>query len=207
MSCSAIGCMVTFILSLLTRPLTAEAQPAPTVPRIGVLAAFSLTAEARNRDAFRQGLRDLGYVEGQNIAIEYRDAEGQVERLPALAAELVRFPVDVLVTTGGNAARAAQHATRTIPIVLAAGGDPVGSGLVASLAQPGGNLTGLSLMSAELEGKRLELLKEAVPLASRVGSSSTQRAQAMYTSGGRRRAPPGRWGYSCTPWRYAVPRS
>jgi putative tryptophan/tyrosine transport system substrate-binding protein len=166
---SALGCMVTFILSLLAAPLAAEAQPSPPVPRIGVLAAFSLTAEARNRDAFRQGLRALGYVEGQNIAIEYRNAEGQVERLPALAAELVRLPVDVLVMTGENAARAAQHATRTIPIVLAAGGDPVGSGLVASLAQPGGNLTGLSLMSAELGGERLELLKEAVPLASRVG--------------------------------------
>ena len=120
-------------------------------------------------EAFRQGLRDLGYIEGQNITIEYRHADNQLERLADLAAELVRLPVDVLVTPGENAARVAQQATHTIPIVLAAGSDPVGLGLVASLARPGGNLTGLSLMGSELEGKRLELLKEAVPTVSRVG--------------------------------------
>jgi putative ABC transport system substrate-binding protein len=166
MWCNTIGVIMMLILSLLAAPLLAMAQPAGKVWRIGFLSA---TSEGILPEAFRQGLRDLGYVEGQNLTIAYRHADYQLDRLPDLAAELVRLPVDVLVTAGENAARAVQHATRTIPIVLAAGGDPVGSGLVASLAQPGGNLTGLSLMSAELVGKRLELLKEAVPLASRVG--------------------------------------
>ena len=161
----AVGCIVTLLLSLLAVPRAAAAPPTGQVWRIGYLEAGA----GRIDEAFRQGLRDLGYVEGQNIVIEYRQADNQLDRLPALAAELVRLPVDVLVTAGENAARAAQHATRTIPIVLAAGSDPVGLGLVASLAHPGGNLTGLSLMSVELEGKRLELLKEAVPTASRVG--------------------------------------
>jgi putative ABC transport system substrate-binding protein len=162
---SAVGAIVALILSLLAVPRAAAAPPAGKVWRIGYLVAGSRGID----EAFRQGLRDLGYVEGQNLTIEYRHADNQLERLPDLAAELVRLPVDVLVTAGENAARAAQHATRTIPIVLAAGGDPVEVGLVASLARPGGNLSGLSLMSAELEGKRLELLKEAVPTASRVG--------------------------------------
>jgi putative tryptophan/tyrosine transport system substrate-binding protein len=165
MWCSAIVAIVTLILSLHAVPLAATAQPAGKVWRIGYLNAGS----GRIVEAFRQGLRDLGYVEGQNIVIEYRQADGQLNRLADLAAELVRLPVDVLVTPGENAARVAQQATHTIPIVLAAGSDPVGLGLVASLARPGGNLTGLSLMGSELEGKRLELLKEAVPTASRVG--------------------------------------
>jgi len=150
-------------------PFAADAQRLTTVHRIGWLGGGSPpTGPNPSLEAFRQGLRDLGYVEGQNLVIEYRYAEGKFERFPALAAELVRLPVDVIVTGGVNAARAAQQATRTIPIVLAAGGDPVGLGLVASLARPGGNLTGLSLMGSELEGKRLELLKEAVPTVSRV---------------------------------------
>ena len=165
MGYSAIGAIVTLILSLLAVPLAAAVPPVGKVWRIGYLDAGS----GRIPEAFRQGLRDLGYVEGQNLTIESRFAEGQLERLPELAAELVRLPVDILVTAGENAARVAQQATHTIPIVLAAGQDPVGLGLVASLARPGGNLTGLSLMSAELEGKRLELLKEAVPTAARVG--------------------------------------
>src|SRR5712691_8284168 len=165
MGYSSVGAIVVLILSLLAVPLAAAAQSAGKVWRIGYLVAGS----GRIHEAFRQGLRDLGYVEGQNITIEYRHADNQLDRLANLAAELVRLPVDVLVTPGENAARVAQQATRTIPIVLAAGGDPVGLGLVASLARPGGNLTGLSLMSAELEGKRLELLKEAVPTAARVG--------------------------------------
>ena len=161
---SAAGSIVALILSLLAVPHAAAAPPAGKVWRIGYLVSgFGGVAEA-----FRQGLRDLGYVEGQNITIEYRHADNQRDRLPALAAELVRLPVDILVIPGENAARVAQQATRTIPIVLVAG-DPVEFGLVASLARPGGNLTGLSLMSLELEGKRLELLKEAVPTASRVG--------------------------------------
>src|SRR5712691_12483036 len=165
MGYSSVGAIVVLILSLLAVPLAAAAQSAGKVWRIGYLVAGS----GRIHEAFRQGLRDLGYVEGQNITIEYRHADNQLDRLANLAAELVRLPVDVLVTPGENAARVAQQATRTIPIVLAVGSDPVGVGLVASLARPGGNLTGLSLMSTELEGKRLELLKEAVPTASRVG--------------------------------------
>ena len=116
----------------------------------------------------RQGLRDLGYVEGQNLVIERRYAEGSTESLRDLAAELVRLQVDVIVTGGANAARVAQHATRTIPIVFMASSDPVGVGLVTSLARPGGNITRLSSLGPELGGKRLELLKEAVPTASRV---------------------------------------
>src|SRR2546426_12024741 len=126
---SAVGAIVALILSLLAVPLTAVAQPAGKIWRIGYLVA----GPGRIREAFRQGLRDLGYVEGQNLTIEYRSADDQLVRLPALAAELVRLPVDVLVPPGENAARAAQQATRTIPIVLAAGSDPVGLGLGAGL--------------------------------------------------------------------------
>lgn len=164
MWCSTVGCIVALSLSLLAVPLAAAAQPTGKMWRIGYLVAGA----GRIPEAFRQGLRDLGYVEGQNIAIEYRSADSQLERLPDLAAELIRLPVDVIVTGGANAARVAQQATHTIPIVLAAAGDPVGVGLIASLAQPGGNITGLSFLGSELGGKRLELLKEAVPTASRV---------------------------------------
>jgi putative ABC transport system substrate-binding protein len=119
-------------------------------------------------EAFRQGLRELGYVEGQNIAIESRWTEGKDDRLPALAADLVRSKVDIIVAETGAATRAAQQATRTIPIVMSLVNDPVGSGLVGSLARPGGNVTGLTIMSPDLVGKRLELLKEVVPKVSRV---------------------------------------
>jgi putative ABC transport system substrate-binding protein len=119
-------------------------------------------------EAFRQGLRELGYVEGQNIAIESRWTEGKDDRLPGLAADLVRSKVDVIVAETGAATRAAQQATRTIPIVMSTVNDPVGSGLVASLARPGGNVTGLTIMSPDLVGKQLELLKEVVPKMSRV---------------------------------------
>jgi len=153
---------------LLSAAVIAEAQPAAKTPRIGYLAP-SLTANPALHEAFRQGLRDLGYVEGRNVAIEYRDAEGKDERLPALAAELAALKVDVIVTNGGTlAALAAQRATRTIPIVFVATGDPVSSGLVASLARPGGNATGLSLLFPELVGKWLELLKQAIPGVSRI---------------------------------------
>jgi putative tryptophan/tyrosine transport system substrate-binding protein len=153
---------------LLAAPLAAEAQPAAKVARIGYLSG-SLAAGPHLREAFRQGLRDLGYVEGRNVVIEYRDAEGKVERLPALAAELVALKVDVIVTAAGTlVALAAQQATRTLPIVFAAAADPVGSGLVTSLARPGGNVTGLSLLTPELVGKCLEQLKQAVPGVTRV---------------------------------------
>lgn len=143
---SAVGSLLALILSLLAVPLAAAAPPAGKGWRIGYLSAAGPQGIA---EACRQGLHDLGYVEGQNLTIEWRAAEGERERLPALAAALVQLQVDIIVVAGENAARAAQHATRTIPIVLAAGADPVGFGLVASLARPGGNLTGFALMSAE----------------------------------------------------------
>jgi putative ABC transport system substrate-binding protein len=162
------GLIAILALGALAAPLAAAAQPPPSVPRIGLLTGTSISASARMLEAFRQGLRDVGYIEGQNIAIEYRYAEGKLEQLPDLAAELVRLKVDVIVTAGTPAALAAKQATRTISIVMGLAADPVGSGIVASLSQPGGNVTGSSLMAPELAGKRLQLLREVVPGASRV---------------------------------------
>jgi putative ABC transport system substrate-binding protein len=167
---STIRYIVTLILSLLTVPLTSQAQPAAKVPRLGLLIPSAVSAVASRLEAFRHGLRDLGYIEGQNITLEYRFADGQADRLPALGAELVQLQVDVLVVDGTTALRAAQHATTTLPIIMAVSGDPVGAGLVASLARPGGNITGLSSRAPEVSGKRLELLKEAVPTFSRVAA-------------------------------------
>jgi len=150
----------------------AEAQPTKN-PRIGYLTANSLSAMAARNEAFRQGLRELGYVEGKNIVIEYRYAEGKLDRLPALAAELVRLKVDIIITGGPPATPTAKEATVTIPIVMTQVGDPVANGFVASLAQPGGNITGLSTLAPELSGKRLELLKEVVPRLSRVAVFGT----------------------------------
>jgi putative tryptophan/tyrosine transport system substrate-binding protein len=161
--------MVTLTVGLLAAPLAAQAQQADRVFRIGVLGHSSASASAGRIEAFRQGLRDLGYVEGKNVALEYRWSEGKQDRMPELAKELVRRKVDVIVThsVGGLAAK---HATTTIPIVLAVAGDPVGAGLVASLARPGGNVTGLSLgTEGGLSGKRLQLLTEVAPKLSRVG--------------------------------------
>jgi len=152
---------------LLAAPFAAKGQPAGKVPRIGFLFSGD-PGPAREVDTFRQGLRDLGYVEGQNVAIEYRFAGGQVERLPELTAELVRLNVDVIVAPYTPPALAAKRATSTIPIVFAAVADAVGAGLIATFARPGGNITGLTSSSAELGGKRLELLKQMVPRASRV---------------------------------------
>jgi putative tryptophan/tyrosine transport system substrate-binding protein len=143
------------------------AQQAKKIPRIGVLRPG--LAAAPNYEAFRQGLRELGYVEGQNVVLEFRDGEAKAERLPHLAAELVRLKVDVIVTSSTPGIQAARQATETIPIVMAFSGDPVGTGLVASLAKPGGNITGLSDIGPEISGKQLELLKEAFPTISRVG--------------------------------------
>jgi putative ABC transport system substrate-binding protein len=153
---------------LLAAPLAAEAQQVWKVPRIGILWSFSPTIAAPFADAFRQGLRGLGYVEGQNIALEERWAEGRFDRMASLAAELVRLNVDILVTASTPGAQAAQQATRTIPIVMTLVSDPVESGLVANLARPGGNTTGISFMHPELSRKRLELLKEVIPKVSRV---------------------------------------
>src|SRR6266568_932027 len=152
---------------LLAAPLAAQAQLAEKVSRVGFL-FYGASGPSPELDAFRQGLRDLGYIEGQNIAIEYRFANGQVGRLPELAAELVRLKLDVIVTPGTPASMAAKKATGTIPIVFAGVADAVGAGLVTTLARPGGNITGLTSISAELGGKRLELLKRIVPEALRV---------------------------------------
>jgi putative ABC transport system substrate-binding protein len=161
----------------------AEAQQPKKVPRIGYLGGTSPSVNSALIEAFRQGLRELGYVEGKNIVIEMRPHEGKLDRLPALAAELVRLKVDIIVTVGPPAARAAKEATVTIPIVMAQVGDPVGSGFVASLARPGGNITGLSTLAPELSGKRLELLKEIVPRLARVAvfgtSTSPDNAQSL----------------------------
>lgn len=144
----------------------AEAQQAKKLPRIGLLRAGS--PPDSYVEAFRQGLRELGYIEGTNIAVEYRWAEGKPERIRDLTVELVRLKVDVIVTTGVPGGLAAKQATTTIPIVVPAINDPIGPGLVASLARPGGNVTGLSMVNPELSGKRMELLKEAFPSVSRV---------------------------------------
>jgi putative ABC transport system substrate-binding protein len=148
---------------LLALSFPAHAQQRKKVPRIGYL-----TLTVSSREAFLQGLRDLGYIEGQNIVIEYRHAAGRAERLPDLAAELVRLNVDVIVAGASQSVHAAKQATKTIPIVFHGVGDPVAQGIVASLARPGGNITGLTSLSPEVGGKRLELLKEVVPTASRV---------------------------------------
>jgi putative ABC transport system substrate-binding protein len=152
---------------LVAAPLAAEAQQAARIPRIGWLAG-SLAGKSHMTEAFLQGLRDLGYIEGRNVVIEIRDAEGKLERLPALAAELVALKVDVILAGGTAQALAAKEATKTIPIVFTAVVDAVADGLVTSLARPGGNVTGLSSLVSELVGKWLELLKQAVPGISRV---------------------------------------
>jgi len=157
------------VLGLLAAPLPAMSQPAPKAARIGYLVINVAAGDPREREAFLQGLRDLGYVEGRNLTIEYRDAQGKPERFPALAAELVALKVDVIVAGGGTAgAMAAKRATTTLPVVFIGVGDPVKDGLVASLAQPGGNVTGLSMASPDLVGKWIELLKQAVPGVSRI---------------------------------------
>ena len=145
-----------------------EAQQPTKVPRIGFFSSISPSIFSDRVEAFRQGLGELGYVEGKNIVIEWRSAEGKADRLPALAAELVRLKVDVIVSPGPGPTRAAKQATNTIPIVMAFDDDPVGSGFAASLARPGGNITGLSTLASEISGKQLELLREIVPKLSRV---------------------------------------
>ena len=190
---------------LLAAPLAAAAQPAGKVPRVGYLTAGSHADQGRQRrfEAFRQGLRDLGYVEGQNIAIESRWAEGKDDRYPALAANLVRLKVDVIVAVGGAASRAAQQATRTIPIIMSLVNDPVGSGLVPSLARPGGNVTGISLMAPDLVGKQLAMLREMVPNVSRM---ALLRNPANPASAPQLRLPRWAWGFGFKLWRRGFPR-
>jgi putative ABC transport system substrate-binding protein len=170
-----------FVALLLAAVQIVGAQQPTKIPRIGYLDAVSLSVNAARIEAFRQGLRELGYVEGKNIVIEWRSAEGKRDRLPALASELVGLKVDIIVSSGNSVTRSAKEATSTIPIVMAQDSDPVGSGTVASLARPGGNITGLSTLSPELSGKRLELLKEIVSKLSRVAvlGTSTQPGYAQ----------------------------
>ena len=157
------GVALLVILAFLSLPFAVDAQQGQRVYHIGVLETVSPALNAANFDAFRQGLRALGYVEGQNLVIEYRSADGDASRFPVFATELVHLPVDVLVTRGTPAALAAKNATGSIPIVMAAIGEPLGLGIVANLAQPGGNVTGLSAFVTALSGKRVELLREMLP--------------------------------------------
>jgi len=160
--CLALGAM----LSALS--FSVEAQQTGKIPRIGYLSSLSASSDSSRHDAFRQGLKELGYVEEKNVAVEYEFAQGKLDRLPDLAGELVRLKVDVIVVGGSTATRAAKNATKLIPIVMINVTDPVVLGFVVSLARPGGNITGLSNLAPELGGKRLELLKEIVPKLSRV---------------------------------------
>jgi putative tryptophan/tyrosine transport system substrate-binding protein len=172
--------LVAVCVILATGGVVAQAQQPTKIPRIGYLGGSTASNSIRV-DAFRQGLRELGYVEGKNIVIEWRPAEGKQDRERAFAAELVRVKVDVIVTVGSNATRAAKGATATTPIVMTQDPDPVGNGFVASLARPGGNITGLSNFNRELSGKRLEILNEVVPRLSRVAvfGTSTQPGHAQ----------------------------
>jgi putative tryptophan/tyrosine transport system substrate-binding protein len=161
--CSVLGTM------LLALSFPAEAQQPKKVPRMGLLFGASPSSTTDRTEAFRQGLRDLGYIEGKNILIEYRYGEGKLDRVPSLLAELVQLKVDVLVAPFQEGILAAKQATKTIPIVMMTAQDPVATGIIDSFARPGGNITGLTRLTRELSGKRLELLKEAVPGISRVG--------------------------------------
>lgn len=163
--------LTAFVIALAPLGAAVDAQEyqAGKVYRVGLLGSVTASTAPHLLQAFRQGLRDLGWVEGRNIVIEYRWAEGRLDRLTDLAADLVRLKVDVIVSAGTPGPVAAKHVTRTIPIVMMAAGDPVATGLVASLARPGGNVTGLSIMAPALGGKRLQLLKEMVPGLLRVG--------------------------------------
>jgi putative tryptophan/tyrosine transport system substrate-binding protein len=180
MTSKIVICSLLSVLLFTISP--ADAQQPTKIPRIGFLIGSSPSTISARIEAFRQGLRELGYVDRKNIVIEWRSADGQSDRLPALAAELVRFKVDVIVTTGPTGTRATKAATSTIPIVMTNDTDPVATGVVASLARPGGNITGLSTLSPELGGKRLEILREVVPKLSRVavlGTSTSPGHTAM----------------------------
>ena len=166
--------LITAILLVSIHP--ARAQERPKIPRVGLLFTVSMSSAAERIEAFRQGLRELGYIDGANIRLEPRYADSKIGRLPALAADLVRANADVIVTSGQGPTRSAKAATATIPIVMARDTDPVGNGFVASLARPGGNVTGLSSLAPEISGKQVEILKQVVPVLSRLavlGTSTT----------------------------------
>ena len=173
--------VVAIVITFAFGGTAAHAQQPTKLPRIGYLTAGTLSAQSARIEAFRQGLRELGYTEGKNLIIEYRQAEGKFDRLPALATELARLKVDIIISGGPTVTRAAKEATTSIPIVMVQDSDPVGSGFVASLAHPSGNITGLSTLAPELSGKRLEILKEIVPNLSRVAilGDSTEPANAQ----------------------------
>src|SRR5215813_9013946 len=173
------------LITLLLITGFAQAQQSKRVPRIGILVGGSASSDSARIESLRRGLRELGYIEGKNIAIEYRYADGKPDRLSALAAELVALKVDLIVTAGPAATRAAKEATKTTPIVMAQVNDAIGSGFVVNLARPGGNITGLSVMAPELSGKQLEILKEIVPRLSRVAvlGTSTQPGNAQTLKG------------------------
>jgi putative ABC transport system substrate-binding protein len=190
---------------LLAAPLAAEAQPAGKVPRVGFLTAFARSDVPQWREGFRKGLRDFGYTEGRNIVIEYRYAEGRPERLPGLAAELVRLNMDVIAAETTPASLAVQHATATIPIVMTLVADPVESGLISSLARPGGNITGLSLQLPDIAAKRLQLLRETVPGVSRVGILWNSASPSPHHSLEQRRRRPRYWGFNLNLWGYEPP--
>lgn len=170
MSFGVLGFVVTLALGIVVAPFAAEAQQTGKVYRIGMLETTSVARNAANLEGFRQGLREFGYVEGQNFVIDYRSVDGRQEGFPAPAVELVRLKADVILTRGTPAALAAKNASETIPVVMAGIGDPVWDGLVASLARPGGNVTGLTALTTELYPKRLELLRELVPKLVRVAA-------------------------------------
>jgi len=173
-------------------PLVARAQG--RIPRVGFMGNSTAALEVNLVDSFREGLRELGYEEGRNIAIEYRWADGRYERFAALVAELIAAKVDVIVTAGTPAALAVKKATSTVPLVMVAVGDPVGTGLVPSLARPDGNLTGLSSVAPDLEGKRLELLREIVPSVSRIAVFIIRSIRSTRRRCGRRKTPARHWG-------------
>jgi putative ABC transport system substrate-binding protein len=189
---------------LLSTAPSAEAQQSKKVPRIGYLGAASASADAPRAEAFRKGLRDLGYIEGQNIIIEYRYEERAFERLPGMAAELVRLKIDVLVTVTTNAALAAKNTTRTIPIVFLGVTDPVAAGLVDSLAHPGGNRTGITNIASVLTGKRLNVHSSRVRLLSFRPVTAT-RLPACSRSATRDDCTRGRRQNSCRRWRNSMP--
>jgi len=174
-----IGLAVIVTLSLNLAPLAAQGQQTGKLYRIGFLGNSTAALEAHLVGPFRDGLRDLGYLEGRNALIEYRWAEGQYERFPALIAQLIALKVDVIVTAGTPATQAVKKATTSVPLVMVAVGDPVGTGIVASLKRPGGNITGLTSIAEETEGKRLELLREVLPTVSRVAVLSNPENQSI----------------------------
>jgi putative ABC transport system substrate-binding protein len=170
MNVIGVALRVVLAVGFFAASVAAEAQQAAKVHRIGVLEPTPMELNTANLDAFRQGLRELGYIEGQNVVIDYRSFDGRPERLPDLAAELLRSKVDLIVTRGTPAVIAAKNATRTTPIVMAASGDPVGTGVVVGLARPGANVTGLASLTTEVSGKRVQLLKEAIPGIRRIAA-------------------------------------